>query len=78
MTLDEQKARMKQLVDGWKTLTPFLEREKRVQIRATVTKDAIAALSEFFDHAVASQPPRASSGLIEWQRLVSQQATRRV
>jgi hypothetical protein len=77
MDHDEQKARMKQMVDGWKTLTPFLEHERRVQIRSTVTSEAMSSLSEFFDYAVQSRPPRPSSGLVELQRLLATQRARR-
>ena len=48
-----------------------LQQVKDEELRAAGhPRAAIEALSEAFRFAVRSQPPRASSGLVEYQRLV--------
>lgn len=54
---------------GWNRAAVELRRIHREEIRATDTPRALQQLAGAFDDAVRRFPPRASSGLVEQQRL---------
>lgn len=68
MTETELNRRMKEWVDGWKTLGPILEEERRVRVRNSKTTDC-AAFAGMAEWETRRRPSPATSGLIEQQRL---------
>jgi hypothetical protein len=70
--------RHKAYVMGWKAAGPVLAEIRRAELRATVTSVALLQLSGAFNDAVRRYPLRASSGLVEQQRLFGLLAKRAV
>ncbi|MEO5925187.1 MAG: hypothetical protein ABIR70_15305 [Bryobacteraceae bacterium] len=56
-------------VQTWKEAGPELEAIRREEVRVADNVKAIASLEDAFNHATRSMPPRASSGLVEMQRI---------
>ena len=52
----------------WKSAAPELEAIRRREIAELDTLQALALLEGAFNHAIASLPPRPSSGMVEMQR----------
>ena len=70
MTDAELRARMKAYVMGWKETGEFLEAERRERVRRTDTAAALRRLGSLFNSAVHLHPPAASSGLVEFYRIL--------
>lgn len=64
------KDRLSAWVQNWKVLGPELERLRRERIRSAKTQDAIKQFDLAFKAAIRNTPPRTTSGLIEFQRLL--------
>lgn len=62
--------RLREWVQNWKVLGPELERLRRERIRSASTPDAIRQFDLAFKAAIRNTPPRTTSGLIEFQRLL--------
>ena len=60
---------LKQWVTNWRNAGTKLEQLRREDLRNLDTVAAVTALSEAFELAVANEPARLSSGLVEQQRL---------
>jgi hypothetical protein len=58
-------------VRRWKTLGPILESIRDGEIRQADTASAIRSLDQAYRIALRDLPPRASSGLVEWQRYMA-------
>ena len=52
----------------WEKLGPILETLRDEDIRRADTQASILMLDQAFQIALRGQPPRESSGLVEWQR----------
>lgn len=66
---------LKQWVTNWRNAGAKLEQLRREDLRSLDTVAAVSALSDAFDFAVANEPARLSSGMVEQQRLFA--STRR-
>jgi hypothetical protein len=64
-----EKEMIREWVAAWKRAAPELERLRREEIRRTNTAEAIAQLSDAFEWAMRTLPPRPSSGLVEQQAI---------
>lgn len=62
--------RMREWVENWKTVGPELERLRREKLRATKTPESIMMFDLAFKAAIRNTPPRTTSGLVEFQRLL--------
>ena len=58
---------MRRWVETWKAAGPELELIRRREIRERDNPRILALLEPAFNHAVRSQPPRHSSGMVEMQ-----------
>ena len=58
-------------VQTWKKAGPELEAIRRREIRDADNLQVLAALEGAFNHALRSNPPRPSSGLVEMQRYLA-------
>lgn len=61
---------LKRWVERWKTLGPELENVRREDIRRANTQKSIQLFDLAFKAAARNLPPRKSSGLVEFQRLL--------
>lgn len=52
---------------AWKLAAPELERQRRREVRATDTVQAMQLLDDAFESGVWLSPPRPTSGLVEQQ-----------
>ena len=57
-------------VENWKVLGPKLEELRRQRIRTASTEEAIRQFDLAFKAAIRNTPPRTTSGLVEFQRLL--------
>jgi len=64
---DDEKIRA--WVDAWRRAAPVLEEERRRRLRALGPEEAAAAIDALFDLGVSLARPRATTGLVEQQRL---------
>jgi hypothetical protein len=55
----------------WKTLGPMLQEIRDRDVRQADTAAAIRSLDQAYRIALRDLPPRASSGLVEWQRYMA-------
>ena len=61
----------KEWVERWKRVAPVLSALRDQEIREADTLTAMQSLSDAFDAAlVMGQPPRPSSGLVEFYRIL--------
>ncbi|HXK01430.1 MAG TPA: hypothetical protein VMS37_03445 [Verrucomicrobiae bacterium] len=58
----------------WKQAAPELEAIRRLEIAQVDNLHALELLEDAFNQAVASIPPRPSSGLVEMQRWLAKLA----
>jgi hypothetical protein len=54
-------------VEAWKAAEPVLEAIRHREIREADNLQVLALLENAFNHALRSEPPRASSGMVEMQ-----------
>ncbi|MBI4907211.1 MAG: hypothetical protein HY820_26540 [Acidobacteria bacterium] len=66
---EQEREMARRWVQAWKDAAPVLEAVRREDIRRADPVEALAQLECAFNHAVRSQPPRATSGMVEMQRL---------
>jgi hypothetical protein len=69
-TNQDTERNLKRWVENWKQLGPELERIRREEIRRADTQQAIQLFDLAFKAALRNIPPRESSGLVEFQRLL--------
>ena len=62
--------RLRAWVQNWKVLGPELECLRRERIRSASTPESIQQFDLAFKAALRNTPPRTTSGLIEFQRLL--------
>jgi hypothetical protein len=67
---------MKEYVRIWRENTPILQRIRDQEIREANTVAAIQMFDEAFKIALRDLPPRESSGLVEWQKMVKRWRSR--
>lgn len=65
MTPDEARA----WLAAWRRAAPVIAKERRERSRSVPLCESIAALDDVFEAALASGYARATSGLVEQQRL---------
>lgn len=70
MTIEQQKALMKQALEGWKWMDEVRESERREKLPRTNTAEAIEQLDDAFESALYLHPPRQSSGLQHFRALL--------
>jgi hypothetical protein len=63
-----EKEMIRRWAQTWKEAGPELERIRLREVRDQDNLLALEQLADAFDHATRTQPPRASSGLVEMQR----------
>ncbi len=66
---EEEKQLTLRWIECWRRAGPELERIRAEEIRATDTARSIQILDDAFESAIRLNPPQATSGLIEQQRL---------
>jgi hypothetical protein len=64
--MDERKD-LRRWVRTWKDAGPELEAIRRREIREADNLEVLGILEEAFNHALATLPPRPSSGMVEMQ-----------
>lgn len=69
--------RLRDWVRNWQVVGPELERMRREDIRRANTQDSIQVFDLAFKAALQNTPPRNSSGLVEFQRLLRKLTGRR-
>ena len=70
MSMDElEEQRVRQWIRNWEAAVPVLERLRAEEIRNSDTAAAIEQLNDAFESARRHWTPRATSGLVEQQRL---------
>jgi hypothetical protein len=62
--------RLRAWVRNWQLLGPELDRMRREDIRRANTKESIKLFDLAFKAALRNMPPRTTSGLVEYQRLL--------
>jgi hypothetical protein len=62
--------RLRAWVQNWEVVGPEIERLRREKIRNANTPEAIKQFDLAFKAALRNTPPRTTSGLIEFQRLL--------
>lgn len=67
---DTDEDRLRAWVRNWEVLGPKLERLRRESIRSANTQESIKLFDLAFKAALRNTPPRTTSGLIEFQRLL--------
>ncbi len=60
---------LKEWARKWKELGPELEEIRKQDIRNSNTAQAILSYNMMFAHAIATTPPKPTSGLIEQQAI---------
>lgn len=63
----EEAQRLREHIATWKAITPFLEAERRAQIKASDLQRDMAALAGAYATIRRDTPPRLTSGLVEQQ-----------
>jgi len=66
---DEADEELRAWVQNWREIGPELDRVRREEIRSANTQESIRAFDLAFQAAIRNHPPRATSGLVEMQRL---------
>jgi hypothetical protein len=61
---------LKRGVENWKVVGPELDRMRRDDIRRANTQESIQLFDLAFKAALRNTPPRQTSGLVEFQRLI--------
>jgi hypothetical protein len=69
-TNKDQDKRLKAWVRNWQVVGPELERMRREEIRRANTQESIRLFDLAFKAALRNTAPRATSGLVEFQRLL--------
>lgn len=69
-TREEDLRNLKAWVEKWKVVGPELERMRREDIRRANTQEAIQLFDLAFKAVLRNTPPRETSGLVEFQRLL--------
>ena len=64
------KDRLRQWVKTWSVVAPELERMRREDIRHANTQESIQLFDLAFKAALRNIPPRQTSGLVEFHRLL--------
>ncbi len=62
--------RLREWVRNWEVVGPELDRMRREDIRRANTQDSIKLFDLAFKAALRNTPPRTTSGLVEFQRLL--------
>ncbi len=62
--------RMRAWVRNWQVVGPELEQMRREDIRRANTQESIRLFDLAFKAALRNTPPRTTSGLVEFQRLL--------
>ena len=62
--------RLRDWVRNWQLLGPELDRMRRDDIRRANTQESIKLFDLAFKAALRNTPPRTTSGLVEYQRLL--------
>lgn len=70
MARDEPDPRHVEYVRRWKTLGPQLAAIRDEEVRKADTQQAILMFDTAFQAALRNCPPRMSSGLEEWGKLI--------
>lgn len=65
---DDKKALLEAWVRKWERAAPLLQAQRGSEIRASSPGEAIEALSDAFEYALASTPPSTTSGLVDYQK----------
>jgi hypothetical protein len=60
----------REFVEKWKRVGPLLQIERERKIRETDTPRSIPLYNDVLAHALRTQPPRSTSGLIQWRELM--------
>jgi len=61
---------LKRWVENWKAAGPELDRIRKEEIRAANTQQSIQLFDLAFKAALRNAPPRETSGLVEFRRLL--------
>jgi hypothetical protein len=64
----DEREELRRWVENWKEVGPQLEAIRRRETREADNLKVLAALEGAFNHAVRTQQPRSSSGLVEMQQ----------
>jgi hypothetical protein len=67
----EEREAMRRWVQAWKEAGPELDAIRHREIREADNLKVLAMLEGAFNHSLRTMPPRASSGLVEMQRLLA-------
>jgi hypothetical protein len=67
---NSDKDRLRDWVRNWQVAGPKLEQMRREDIRRANTQDSIRLFDLAFKAALRNSPPRNTSGLVEFQRLL--------
>lgn len=62
--------KLREWVRNWQVVGPRLERLRRADIRNANTQEAIKQFDLAFKAALRNTPPRQTSGLVEFQKLL--------
>jgi len=64
----DEGEKMRRWVETWEVAGPELEAIRRREVKEADNLKVLALLEDAFNHAVQSQPPRPSSGMVEMQK----------
>ena len=64
----DEREMTRRWVETWKSAEPELEAIRHREMAAADNLKVLALLEDAFNHAIATMPPRPSSGLVEMQR----------
>ncbi len=67
---DTDADRLRDWVRNWQVLGPEMDRMRREDIRRANTQKSIMLFDLAFKAALRNTPPRTTSGLVEYQRLL--------
>ena len=67
---DTDEDRLRDWVRNWQVLGPEMDRMRREDIRRANTQKSIMLFDMAFKAALRNTPPRTTSGLVEYQRLL--------
>jgi len=64
----EERDQIARFVSTWREAGPVLAEQKRRELQALSTPEALAQLADMFEHALRTAIPSDTSGLVEQQR----------
>ncbi|MCB0317132.1 MAG: hypothetical protein KDD56_00140 [Bdellovibrionales bacterium] len=64
----------KKWIKAWKSAGPALDEIRKKELKSTVTGQAIEALSDAYEWSLRSYKEKATSGLVEQQKIFSKVA----